>query len=235
MSCGDDDPLTQSNWVGFCDDRVDDNCTIDAPLDPCPFTVSAHQYCQTGDEPCPATQPTSGPPAFDCTGAIPRNVIAHAQLETPNDQVQSLCVFFYESDAVPGEVYAAYVHEDGVDPAGPDFTCATDLIYRRYLFVADNDPAPCDPVTVPFPSSADDYKISNACRKALRPVAQDDPLFSPDIQYFAASVDEALQKLAVLDTAEIGCLRAVNPDGAEIRPWALQASAPIVIDAAPPD
>jgi hypothetical protein len=89
-NCGDEDPLTfaaADGWVGFCDDRVDDNCHVDAPLDPCPTGTSQHNYCRTGDEPCPATQAASAPPAWDCQGAPPANVIAHgyyASADNPN-------------------------------------------------------------------------------------------------------------------------------------------------------
>src|SRR5690606_3408787 len=46
--CGDDDPLTNGNWVGFCADRVDDNCKTEDETTPCPTSSSVHNYCNTG-------------------------------------------------------------------------------------------------------------------------------------------------------------------------------------------
>jgi hypothetical protein len=227
--CGDDDPLTNLQWAGFCDDRVDDNCTVDHPEDDCPFQVSVHHACNTGDERCPATLPAGGPPRFDCRGPPGRGIVAWATLETPTPQVSALCVFVYESGAVPGEHLVAVHVEEGPEPIGPDFLCSADFLYRQHLFFSNLDEGDCPPVTVPFPASADDFKVSNACRKAIRPLQFDDPIFDPDVQFFAFTAEEARAKLAILESVEIGCLRAVDSDGNEVRPWVSQLVLPLVV------
>jgi hypothetical protein len=192
--------------------------------------------CATHDEPCPATQPASAAPAWDCTGAPPANVLAHASLGAPNEQVARLCVFVYESEAFAGEHYVAVDFDNGADPRGPDDRCATDIRWRRYLYLSDLDGGDCEGVHIAFPESIEGQPLSTGCRKFIRNIANQDGIFDPDIQYFAASRAEAEAKLAILDTAEIACLgvdsTAPYRDSDE---WVVQASAPLVAAASSSD
>ncbi len=248
--CGDDDPLTNGGWVGFCADRVDDNCRVDDDTTPCSSATSTHNYCNTGDEACPATQPGSAPPQWDCQGSAPANVLAYGYQADPNNpNVVELCVFVYESEAAPGEHYVAYSYTDGANPFGPPSPpvtpaadCNADRFARRHLFFADLDDGACDGITYihAYPNEnptgdlypVDDQKLSNGCRKMVKNIAFGGSGFSPDIQYFAASRAEALAKLAVLDTAEIACVGIDNLNDQPYRPterWYVQASAPLQI------
>ncbi len=231
--CGDDEPLTNASWVGFCEDRVDDNCTNEQRSADCVQFPAFHSFCQTGDEECPTTQPASGPPSFDCLAPPPSNVIAFATLDAPNAQVDAFCIYVYESEAVPGEHYVAVDVTDGSDPSGPDAKCADDYSARRHLFFSDlltaqGEPKECAPVRYShaYPEETlsgdffpvDDQKLSNSCRKAIRNIVRSvQSNFDPDIQYFAASRQEALAKLAILDTAEVACLGIDNLAGEPYR------------------
>lgn len=248
--CGDDDPLTNAEWVGFCGDRVDDNCKVEDTTSPCPTATTTHNYCNTGDEACPATQPGSAAPQWNCQGTPPDNVIAHGYYADPsNPNVVELCVFVYESTAVPGEHYVAYSFTNGVSPFGPPSPpvtpaadCNADRAARRHLFLSNLDEGPCDGVRYihAYPNEnptndlypVDDQKLSNACRKMVKNVAFGSPGFDPEIQYFAASRAEALGKLAILDTAEIACIGIDNLSGQPYRPterWYVQAAAPLTV------
>lgn len=247
--CDDDDPLTNESWVGFCADRVDDNCVTEDTTTPCPTTTGTHNYCNTGDEPCPATQPGSAAPAWDCRGAAPENVVAfayHADANNPN--VVEMCVFVYESSEAPGEHYVAYSFTDGPSPFGPPSPpvtpaadCNADRFARRHLFLSDLDDGACEgvryihanpqdnPTGELYP--VDDQKLSNRCRKMMKNVSFPTS-FTPDIQYFAASREEAVAKLAVLDTAEIACVGIDNLSGEPYRTterWYVQAAAPLAL------
>lgn len=245
-NCGDDDPLTNENWVGFCADRVDDNCQVEDETTPCPTTTGTHNYCNTGDEACPSTQPGSAPPAWDCLGTPPSNVVAfgyHADANNPN--VVELCVFVYESEAAPGEHYVAYSLVDGPSPFGPPSPpvnpaadCNADRFARRHLFLSDLDGGACDGVTYihAYPQEnptgelypVDDQKLSNDCRKMMKNISFGGSGFTPEVQYFAASRGEALAKLAVLDTAEVACIGIDNIDNEPYRAterWYVQAVA----------
>jgi|GEM_PF-1984153 len=240
--CGDNDPLTNAAWVGFCGDRVDDNCQVDHPATPCNLGVSAHQYCNTGDEECPSTQPGSAPPSWDCTGDVPANVIAYAQFTESNDQVTDFCVFVYESTAFPGEHYVAVDVTDGTDTRGPDGRCAADYSARRHVYLSDlktSDGADtgCGPVRYihAYPNEnngqlypVDEQKLSNNCRKMMRNIVRaSGQSFDPAIQYFAASRAEAVAKLDVLETVEVACVGIDNIDGEPYRTgeeWLTQAA-----------
>jgi hypothetical protein len=90
--------LKRTYWAGFCADRVDDNCQPDVPTEPCNTSnPQTHHYCNTWDEPCPATQPASAAPAWDCTGPPPANVVAYADFPGTFG-----CAFVYESTAIAG-------------------------------------------------------------------------------------------------------------------------------------
>jgi hypothetical protein len=222
--CFDDDPLTRASWVGFCADHVDDNCS---PAEDCAGQSQA--ACATDDEACPATQPASAAPDWRCRGPAPDNVIAYADLAEPNEQVAGLCVFVYESTAFPGEHYVAVHLDNGADPGGPDEGCSADIRWRRFLYFTDLD-TPCDGIVIDFPETIEGQALSSPCRKAIRNVQNLDGVFDPDIQFFAASRDEALGKLAILDAAEIGCIGVVS--SAPFRDdddWVLQASAPLML------
>lgn len=241
--CSDNDPLTRADWVGFCEDRVDDDCTINVNDDPCNDGVNAHNLCQTADEPCPTTQPGSAPPNWDCTGTPPENVIAFALFEQSNNQVLRFCTFVYESTEFAGEHYIAVDVDDGNEPNGPNGLCAADYSARRHIFYSDleddagNDTG-CDGVKYihAYPQEnptgesypVDDQKLSNTCRKAIRNIVRNPQAnFEPDIQYFAASRSEALGKLAILDTAEVACVGIDNLDNEPYRPgeiWVVQAA-----------
>ncbi len=236
--CGDDDPLTNAGWAGFCADRVDDNCAVDVG-DDCPeitssSTAGEHHFACTHDEPCPATAPGAAPPSWDCEGPPPANVVAYALYDdAANAQVRRFCAFVYESPVVADEFYAAIDVVSGPDPQGPvdpaigsGGLCSYDFNARRYLFFTDLDEGECAPVRfthaygfenggIDFP--VDQQQLSTPCRKAIRLVTRDDPAFSPDIQFFAASEDELTQKLALLETAEIACVGIDNTSGAPYR------------------
>lgn len=248
--CGGDDPLKNAGWVGFCGDRVDDNCTVEDTTSPCPTTTTTHNYCRTGDEACPATQPGSAAPQWNCQGTPPANVVAYGHYaDNTNPNVVELCVFVYESSAVPGEHYVAYSLTDGVSPFGPPSPpvspaadCNADRAARRHLFLSDLDGGACEGVTYihAYPNEnptnqlypVDDQKLSNRCRKMVKNIAFGSAGFDPDIQYFAASREEALGKLAVLDTAEVACVGINNLGGQPYRPterWYVQAAAPLTV------
>lgn len=248
LSCQDDDPLTQSDWVGFCGDRVDDNCQIDAPSTPCPDGPSSHNYCRTADEPCPATQPASAAPTWDCSGTPPANVLAYASYDnSSNLNVTSFCAFVYESSAVAGEHYVAVAVTNGsnvraAQPGTPNRDCQADTFARRHFYLSDLDDGDCPDVkyihAYPNPSTGyqgypvDDQKLSNRCRKMIRNIGYNDPAFNPDIQYFAASREEALAKLAILDTAEVNCIGIDNLQNQPYRTteqFYVQASAPLTL------
>jgi hypothetical protein len=66
----------------------------------------------------------------------------------------------------------------------------------------------------------------------IRNISYNDGAFEPDIQYFAASRDEALAKLAVLETAEVNCIGIDNINGQPYRAaeqFYVQASAPLLL------
>ena len=78
----------------------------------------------------------------------------------------------------------------------------------------------------------DEQKLSNACRKMIRNIGYNDPAFEPDIQYFAASRQEALAKLSYLETAEVSCVGIDNLQGQPYRPteqFYVQARAPLLL------
>lgn len=248
LSCQDDDPLTQSDWVGFCGDRVDDNCQVDAPSTPCPDGPSSHNYCQTADEPCPSTQPASAAPSWDCSGTPPANVIAYAAYDDSNNpNVTSFCAFVYESSAIAGEHYVAVDVTNGsnvraAQPETPNRDCQADTFARRHFYLSDLDSGDCPDVkyihAYPNPSTGyqgypvDDQKLSNRCRKMIRNIGYNDPAFNPDIQYFAASRAEAEAKLAILDRAEVNCIGIDNLQNQPYRPteqFYVQASAPLIL------
>lgn len=246
-TCGDDNPLTNSTWVGFCGDRVDDNCRVDQPRDPCPDGPSAHNYCRTGDEPCPATAPASAAPAWNCEDSAPAGVIAWARYaDASNVNVTGFCAFVYESAAIPGEHYVAVQVTNGsnvraAQPETPGRDCNADTAARRHLYFSDLDAGACPDVKYihAYPNRAqgylgypvDDQKLSNQCRKMIRNISYNDIAFEPDIQYFAASRAEAVAKLEVLDTAEVSCIGIDNLEGEPYRPteqFYVQAQAPLV-------
>lgn len=249
--CGDDDPLTNAGWAGFCEDRVDDNCAQDVAGD-CPEITSSAQAGQhhlqcTRDEPCPQTAPGASAPAWDCTGDAPANVVAFAHFTDANEQVTEFCAFVYESNVVAGEYFATVTLTSGADPQGPSDPslgagglCSADFFARRYLFFADVDGGACaairyvheygDDNPTGFDHPVDEQQLSNRCRKAIRLVTRNDTAFEPDIQFFAASEDEMRAKLDVLDTAEIGCVGIDDLTGAPYRPtevFVVQADAPL--------
>ncbi|MCP4498476.1 MAG: hypothetical protein GY822_00720 [Deltaproteobacteria bacterium] len=234
--CGDDDPLTNFGWVGFCGDRVDDNCRVDHPDADCTTGVYSHEYCNTGDEECPATQPASAPPTWDCaTMPVPDNVIAYAHFTESNEQVQSFCVFVYESTAFAGEHYVATAISDGSNTSGPNSLCAADKSARRHFYLSDlvdeiAAATNCAPVRCVYDGSnvpVDDQKLSNHCRRAMRNVARGAQAeFIPEIQYFAASREEATAKLDILESVEIACLGIDRNTGEPYRVgeiWVTQA------------
>ncbi len=227
----DDDPLSSTGWAGFCADRRDDNCAMDAPDDACPEPgFGGPTPCNTADEPCPATLPASAPPAWDCTGTAPENVVASAHFTDQNDAVTSFCAYVYESTAVPGEFYVAIDVDNGTDPYGPEQKCSSDFGARRHLYFSNLDDGACAGLRFTYPDEVDDQILSNVCRKMIRNVVRDDPDFAPDIQYFASSRAEVDAKLAVLDTAEIACVGIDNTDGVPYRAtevWVVQAEAPL--------
>jgi hypothetical protein len=249
--CGDDDPLTNEGWAGFCEDRVDDNCTKDVDEE-CPEITSStvagqHHLGCTSDEPCPQTAPGAAAPDWDCTGTAPENVVAFARFTEANEQVASFCAFVYESPVVGGEYFATVTLVNGTDPQGPEDPsigsgglCSADFSARRYLFFSDVDGAACEAVRfihaygfesdTGFDHPVDEQKLSNRCRKAIRLVTRNDPAFEPDVQFFAASEDEMRAKLDVLETAEIGCVGIDNLSGAPYRTtevFVVQADAPL--------
>lgn len=230
-ACADADPLTNASWVGFCADRRDDNCAPDLDEEACADPAS-FLLCQTDDEPCPQTQPASAAPDWDCTGEPPGNVVAVARYEDDgNEAVRSFCAFVYESPIVPGEHYAAMRLENGPRPQEPDGKCLADQGARRHLFFSNLDEGACDGVRYRYPAELRFQVLSNACRKMIRNVARVDGTFEPDIQYFAATREEALAKLDVLETAEIACIGIDGSDGRPYRPnevWVVQAAAPLV-------
>jgi hypothetical protein len=234
--CNDADPLTNQGWAGFCGDRVDDNCTVEDTTDPCPESASVHNYCRTGDEPCPSTQPGSAAPDWDCTGTPPDNVIAYAHFTDGNEQVVSFCTFVYESTAVAGEFYAAIKLENGTNTSGPNNYCSADKTARRHLYYSNLDEGACPEVRYIHNYNplypVDQQLLSNECRKMIRNTQYNDPAFDPDIQYFASSRAEADAKLAILDTAEIACVGIDNIDGDPYRVgeiWVTQASQTLVL------
>lgn len=227
--CGDDDPLTRSDWVGFCGDRVDDNCRTDVVTDSCDDSNPlVHHPCATGDEPCPATQPASAAPTWDCTGTPPANVKAVAAF--PDDFG---CAFVYESTAFEGEHYVAV-------QGFPLVNCTYDNSARRHLYFSNLDEGDCPEIRYVHEYSwsetgevypTDLQKLSNHCRKMIRNTSGNDPAFNPDIQYFAASDDEAAGKLEILETAEFVCIGIDGEDGEPYRPgevWTVFASTPLV-------
>lgn len=246
--CQDDDALTRADWVGFCGDRVDDNCRIDAPNDACPSGPSAHNYCRTGDEPCPSTQPASAAPSWNCTGTPPANVIAYAQYsDSSNVNVTAFCAFVYESTAFPGEHYVAVNVTNGsnvraAQPNTPNRDCQADTFARRHFYLSNLDEGDCpdvkyihayaNPSTGYLGYPVDDQQLSNGCRKMIRNIGYNDPAFAPDIQYFAASREEALGKLAILERAEVNCIGIDNLQNQPYRTteqFYVQASAPVVM------
>lgn len=231
-SCDDDDPLTFRDWGGFCDDRVDDNCTFD--VDPTPgcslANTQAPHPCNTGDEPCPATLPGSAAPPWDCEGEPPPGVIARAHFTDSNEQVTSFCSYVYESAAVPDEYYVAIAWDNGPDVRGPQGKCLADTSARRYFFLSTLAAGDCGGVSYVHPAPVDEQPLSNRCRKAMRNLFMDLSLFDPDVQFFASSREEAEAKLAVLDTAEIACIGINNAQGQPYRDnevWVVQAAAPL--------
>lgn len=253
--CGDADPLTNDGWVGFCGDRVDDNCAVDQPNDTCPTSTASHNYCNTGDEPCPTTQPGSAAPTWDCTGTPPAGVIAYARYDdAANLNVTAFCAFVYESSAVPGEHYVAVSVTNGANvraakPGDPTRDCSADTSARRHLYFSNLDegacpdvkyihayahPSPGQVTSADYPSGypTDEQKLSNGCRKMIRNITYNDPAFEPDLQYFAASRQEALAKLSLLETAEVNCIGIDNLNHEPYRAteqFYVQASAPITV------
>jgi len=161
---GDDCPglLNDRSFLGFCEDRVDDNCTVDVPDADCELnddgsSVQRHHLCRTGDERCPATQPGNTPPAWDCTGTPPSGVLAFAVHDDPADpEIKKFCVIVY-AGAVAGESYVSFTLTNGPDFRGPDGVpddngtlrndvCAADYSVRKHLFFSNLDEGPCEGV-----------------------------------------------------------------------------------------
>src|SRR5690606_5364213 len=109
----------------------------------------------------------------------------------------------------------------------PLVNCTYDNSARRHLFFSNLDEGACPEVRFIHEYNwsetgglypTDLQKLSNECRKMIRNTSFNDPSFEPDIQYFAASDEEADAKLDVLETAEFACVGIDDEDGAPYRP-----------------
>ena len=151
--------LNDRSFLGFCQDRVDDNCTVDVPDPNCEVnddsaSVQRHHLCRTGDEPCPTTQPGNEAPAWDCTGTPPVGVLAFAHhLNEADPEMREFCVMVY-AGAVAGESYVAFSVRNGPDFRGPDNVadddgvlrsdvCSADYGVRKHLFFSNLDQGEC--------------------------------------------------------------------------------------------
>jgi hypothetical protein len=154
--------LRDRAFLGFCQDRVDDNCAVDVPDAACEenddaSSVQRHHLCRTGDEPCPSTQPGNAAPDWDCTGTPPDGVLAFAHhLDESDPEIREFCVMIY-AGAVAGESYVAFTVRNGPDFRGPDNVaddngarqnnvCSADYGVRKHLFFSNLDEGACDGV-----------------------------------------------------------------------------------------
>ena len=152
-------PLGDGAVLGFCEDRVDDNCAVDVPDANCEVnddnaSVQAHHLCRTGDEPCPTTQAGNAAPLWDCTGTPPPEVLAFAHHLDENDpELHEFCAIVY-AGAVAGESYVSVTVRNGVNFRGPDnipddngvlrsSTCSADYSVRKHLFFSNLDDGVC--------------------------------------------------------------------------------------------
>jgi hypothetical protein len=158
---------------------------------------------------------------WNCEGTPPANIIASATYANAgNAQIAAFCAYVYESTAFPGEHYARVSFTNGNNPTGPVHPnsagttgyCAHDTSARRHMWFSNLDDGPCPVVRYSYPDLVNNQKLSNGCRKAIKNIAgfSAGQTITPPIQYFAGSREEALGKLAVLDTVELGCLGIDN-------------------------
>jgi hypothetical protein len=192
------DPCEDMSQV-FCLDRVDDDC-------------------DGIDEPCPSTQPADIAPTWDCTTDAPVNVLASATFGS-NAQVASGCVFVYQGET--GAYYAAVDIVDGPEPRGPpgisQGRCAFDTGARKHLFFTTSPIASCDDVEYVYPEQPANQHLSNACRKMVRNIRQDDPRYDPDIQFLPGDRAAQEARMATFDVAEVACIGIIGRDGEPIR------------------
>lgn len=203
-----DDGLT------FCHDRVDDTC-------------------DGVDEPCPSTQPADVAPLFACEDAPPSSVLAIARFPG-NAQVAGGCAFVYQGES--GAYFAAVSLVDGPDPRGPMgenvLRCGFDTGARKHAFMTTSPVESCPPLTYTYPEQPQNQLLSSSCRRMIRNVLQDDPRYTPDIQFLPGDRADQETRLATFDSVEVACIGIVGRDGEPIREeqdFVTQASAPFTL------